>query len=821
LVIEVTLAVSGEKWRWADPQGVQRLVLSDELRSALATGALPPYTLVWREGMAEWQPAYLVPDLAPAPAGGGMLDIPPPPMAIVAVQEEWERQGSGLDGSKKPEPKKKEVEPPPPPIHKYAAIIAAVPAHIRQAAEAKQPAPVPNVEPAPLPKVEPARVPKVQLASGKGAPVADAQAGSPRPPVVVTKGATPSPPETAGPGGTMLPAHPHAVAPPTSLLPSLPGSRASGPPPPPRQHHPAPVSHAPPTGLTPLAPPTQTRSASGPAGPLPAKTLLGIAGPSPIVVPAPQAFPPASITQSPPFGGNGEAAPVPPAPSMPEASTLGMPQDQLAGPPSRPSGDLPAFPLDEIEIDEDDDHSPASRSLRRGMSVDRGVGEKIAIALRSAQRALGPLAQRAKEGALRAKAKAGPAIVEGFAYIKANPQDPKVMAGLGGTALLVLLGLGAIAMSAGSKKHDDGDDPAASASASTTASAAAVAAPTSTESAGGAAPSTAAGACRLTKEAVRIAAKASKDVPLELAITAGGERARIGFSTDASAAQGLSVDLASFKIAPEFAGRAYKVRAVLPMAVQGKSIFVLNFDSKRDRLAAWRTLSVDPPMVVGWADNAVAVAAKPVESPRGLWTLDGDALPDTIRSVDAGDQGVAVVFRRRGGIFGGVVGKDRAPRGGLTQIAGAGAPEGSPVGSPTLAASGSTVAVAFADRASTSDPWSVRIGAAPIGSFPAQTTQFAVPPGGPGGAAIAPALAGLGDGRFLLAWTEGSGGSHDVRAQTLSADMKPVGAAFSVSHSGGNAGQGAAAVSAGKGLVAYLALTDRSYEVWGAGVDCR
>ena len=325
----------------------------------------------------------------------------------------------------------------------------------------------------------------------------------------------------------------------------------------------------------------------------------------------------------------------------------------------------------------------------------------------------------------------------------------------------------------------------------------------------------------MTKEAVRIAAKASKDVPLEIAVSAGGDRARIGFSTDASAAQGLSIDLASFKMAPEFAARAYKVRAVIPLAMQNKTIFVINADGKRDRLQAWRTLSIDPPIFVGWADNAVSVATKPGESPRALWTLDGDAMPDTIRSADAGEQGMAVVFRRRGGIFGGFLGKDRSPHGGLTQIAGAGAPEGSPVGSPSLAVSGSTIAVAFADRASASEPWSLRIGAASVGSFPAQTSQFAVPPGGPGGAAIAPALAGLADGRFLLAWTEGSGGSHDVRAQTLGADLKPIGAPFSVSHSGGNAGQGAAAVSAGKGLVAYLALTDRSYEVWGAGVDCR
>jgi hypothetical protein len=811
------VAGSGEKWRWADPQGVQRLVHSDELRAALSSGALPPYTLVWREGMAQWQPAYLVPDLTSTSAQSSIPDIPPPPMAIVAVQEEWERQGPGLDGKKKEEPKaKKEAEPPPPPIHQYAAIMAAVPAHITQASSASR-AVAPKVQPPPAHPASPAH------------PATPAHPASPKAPIVAAakpaaSAPSPTPPDEAG--ATMMPKHPHVVAPPNPPLLAFPGARPSAaPPPPPRQHHPAPVSHAPPAGLTPMVPPVQSRTATAPAGPVHAKTLLGIAGPSPIIVPAPQAFPPAAITQSPPFGGNGGMAPMPPVPGMPEASSLGMPHD-LQAPPSRPSGDLPAFPLDEIEIDEDEDHSPASRSARRGLSVPpRGLGSKILEGLRRTQQTLRPFALRAKDGALRAKevlvTKAGPAVVDGLAYIKANPQDPKVMAGLGGTALLVLIGLGALAMSAGSKKHSEVDEPTSGSNGSATSSASPVLAPapaTANTEPAAAAPA----ACRLTKDAVRIAAKASKDVPIELAVSPGGERARIGFSTDSSAAQGLSVDLASFKMAPEFAARAFKVRAVIPMmTTQGKPIYVINADGKRDRLQAWRTLLVDPPIVVGWSDNAVSAASKPAEAPHALWTLDGDALPDTIRSADAGESGVAVVFRRRGGIFGGLVGKDRSARGGLTQIVGAGAPEGSPVGSPTLAVSGSTIAVAFADRASASEPWSLRIGAASGGSFPAQTSQFAVPSGGPGGAAIAPALAGLADGRFLLAWTEGSGGDHDVRAQTLGADLRPIGAPFSVSHSGGNAGQGAVAVSSGRGLVAYLALTDHSYEVWGAGVDCR
>src|SRR3954451_5151337 len=102
-----------------------------------------------------------------------------------------------------------------------------------------------------------------------------------------------------------------------------------------------------------------------------------------------------------------------------------------------------------------------------------------------------PLVHRAKDGALRVKSKAGPAVVEGFAYIKANPQDPKVMAGLGGAALIVLIGLGALAMSAGSKKPSETDEatPASSSSAATASAALSNTTADPTSTAPGASPS--------------------------------------------------------------------------------------------------------------------------------------------------------------------------------------------------------------------------------------------------------------------------------------------------------------------------------------------
>jgi hypothetical protein len=164
---------------------------------------------------------------------------------------------------------------------------------------------------------------------------------------------------------------------------------------------------------------------------------------------------------------------------------------------------------------------------------------------------------------------------------------------------------------------------------------------------------------------------------------------------------------------------------------------------------------------------------------------------------------------------------DRKAIGGVTQVLGAGGPPGSPVGAPALATNGDAIAVAFADRGSSDQPWGIWIGSAPLGSIPTQAAHFEVPAGGPGGAVFAPSLTGLRDQRWLLLWTEGSGGNHDVRAQTLAADLRPIGSPLTVSGALGNAGQAAVAVSEGQGAVAYLGLTSHGYEVWAAHVDCR
>jgi hypothetical protein len=535
-------------------------------------------------------------------------------------------------------------------------------------------------------------------------------------------------------------------------------------------------------------------------------------------------------------------------PLAPRASAPPLPPPTGARSSAPPSlHDLPAFPLDEIEPDdvEEDEEDVAANHRSASDPVElpmkHGLGSKMVDSVRDVGESLRPFAERAKQriGPLAGRAKGrlsplagrtkhwltdrvAPKLEEGFAYVKANPKDPKVLLGLGGGALLILLLLIAVAAATGSKEPAAKETTEATEPKSSLAPAASVGAAKGVTSAVAVESRPASNAaCRLTKEASRLAGKASKDVPLEIAVSSTGERARVGFATDAGSAQGLAVDLATLKVTQEFSAPTKgKVRAVVPLGAEGRSTYVVNGDGPGDKMHAWRTLSSQSLLVIGWAAGAISVGSQATDTPVAVWPLEGDDPPDAIRVASAGDLGQAVVFRRQGQIFGGMIDRDQKPRGDLVRIAGAGAPSGATVGTPVVATNPHAVAVAFADRASSSEPWGVRIGSVPLGSMPTQTRAFAVPSGGPGGAAIAPALAGLPDGRWLLVWTEGGGGDHDVRAQTLDAELRPKGAPFAVSHES-NAGQGAVALAAGQGLVAYLTLTDQGYELWGAAVDCR
>jgi hypothetical protein len=85
---------------------------------------------------------------------------------------------------------------------------------------------------------------------------------------------------------------------------------------------------------------------------------------------------------------------------------------------------------------------------------------------------------------------------------------------------------------------------------------------------------------------------------------------------------------------------------------------------------------------------------------------------------------------------------------------------------------------------------------------------------------MSPSLAGLGAGRFVMTWSEGTPG-HQVRAVSLGADGAPSGAAIALSASGINAGQPQIAVGMdGRGVVAFLAAKGKAFELQATPITC-
>jgi hypothetical protein len=143
------------------------------------------------------------------------------------------------------------------------------------------------------------------------------------------------------------------------------------------------------------------------------------------------------------------------------------------------------------------------------------------------------------------------------------------------------------------------------------------------------------------------------------------------------------------------------------------------------------------------------------------------------------------------------------------------------VGAPALAESDDSVLVAWADRAATSDTWTVRWLRWKPGEMPQEAQSFALPAGGLGEQAMSPGLASTSGGRFLLVWTEGPVSSHQVRAQTISSSGAALGAPLTISVEGVNAGQGQAAVGAdGHGVVVFLASNGTGFEVVASPIEC-
>jgi hypothetical protein len=743
-------SMSNDLWRWADPDGQQRKVRLEELRAALAEGRIASNAPVWRSGWGKWQPAHEVPELTSASSGaanGVVLNIPPPPLAMVAVQTQYEKSSESM--APVPSSVKLPVadeEPPPPPPYipvQRKSLGQQAPLKTQLGGSAHVPASaIPSTPPAPL------AAPSPRPATAKLGPSLPTAIGVPPPPELVAKaqgalGPKP-PPQTQGATRPGAASGPTAKSSASAALPTLLGGTAGA--------------------LAPAVAPAATTAPGAPAPP---------------------------------------PSPAPPA-RAPSESIEELSDSMLVDSNSNP--ELPAAPLPPIPADDTVAQAPV---FPYGGEPGAGYGGD-------------PMPSDELSDEVLPKKIGLEQILADLAEIR-NGRPPKnklVIAVLGVIlfSMMIMLIAGIVSIFSGpSTEAKTKPSPSGTPSASgtiagtTTTAAAAVTAPAE-------APRGALGDCAPTGESKSIAPRAVIASAIEAHALGGG--LALGFAAAPRDAVATALDPAS--LAPTSTVRtkaAGDARRVTPMLVNGRLTALPDVDRKGDHIGNRRIVPLNTLVDVGFTDKGLVWAPHGRDTSTTLFALDGDATGEALRAVPLADKkGFAVTFRRGNAIHIGVARGTTTfdADGALAKVNGLGQ-----VGSPAITTSGDKVIVAWADRAGADDSWKIRWTQMKIGGAAAEPSTFNPPEGGLGGQAMAPSLAGLGGGRFLLSWTEGPVSNHQVRAITMNADGSPASAAVAISATGVNAGQPAAVVASdGRGAVAFIAAKGKALEVHATPISC-
>ena len=858
---------SETEWRWADPNGQQRLIRTDELLAALANGVIPSNAPVWKNGWDRWQPANETPELmssALAAQNGLVPNIPPPPSFVVAAQTEFE-------GKPVSEPQVGAGPPPPPRYVPAQASTLSPPAHAMAAPPEQRPqaaktayksvskmtvmglAPMAHLiaaDPSPVP----AAASSATLVEGKPRPAAAHEANTA---VNLLKDSEPRKLES-----------PRGESPKTMVgVPSIEDPRA-------RKVKsvapPVPVAAA---RLTPPMPSgVLDRDAGAPKSlkrqtlilyggapsaesPPPASTAAPDVAP-PIVVPAPGAQAGKNaVTRPPPWGegavGIGPAIPKSaPTPRMDGPRAKDDSSEELSGstlldslieeeaappkptrprsipPPLRPRSLPPPAPKPPPPLDRPGDHQggfqldpppdpgPDDTAPHVAALPTESLYERVRrVSKTNYDLARGKLGKVAQEKMPGAKAK-----IDAFAEGKPRFFLP-VVGGLSLLVAFVFLGMTVNALrSCGS---DEKDSVATAPSSSVPVTPLNPSNPVTTPPT--AVADTTSPPCRVAGPSKTLAGHAL--VPSGIEVLPSGSSVVLGFAVGPKDGEVVQIDPTKLTVSKDAHVHSVDpLRRVTPLVAEGKPLGVAgDVDHKADKLQGRRTIPGAPPIDLGVSEGNLVWAAHGAEKPTTLWALTGDGPAEALRGspLDGPDKGIAIAFRHASAIWLGAAlgeGKTLTPRGPLSSVAGLG-PQ---VGSPAVAASGEWILVAWADRADVSEPWGLRWLRWKNGEpAPESPRVFNPPPGGLGAPIMSPSVAALGGGRFLLVWTEGPAAAHQVRAQTLDATGTFQGAALTISPDGANAGQGQAALAVGgKGVVAYLSSSGKNYEVVATPITC-
>jgi hypothetical protein len=327
--------------------------------------------------------------------------------------------------------------------------------------------------------------------------------------------------------------------------------------------------------------------------------------------------------------------------------------------------------------------------------------------------------------------------------------------------------------------------------------------------------------CALEKPAQRLAESAYLAVPALLAPAPDGVNVAVGLAAAKEHALGLTVDPTSLAVNTAFEQTVSgsTTLGVVPLVRSGVLEFTV--DRAGGALASPRT--VDAPKRFSLGATGEGIARSVGSTTELVWPRDTsgkNASITTPRVASIAGTRYAVVFRQGGQDGSVAVGWVREDGTKLSDLR-AVKTDATLVGTPAVSADEHQALITFAGKAAATDPWHVELATAPDGALPEQSKPFTLPASGPGGEAISPASEPLGDGRFLLQWTEGSAGNRAVRAQVLSAKLESVGEPVTLSTADQNAGQGALWSNGKQVLALFLVKKEASDELWGATLKCQ
>lgn len=318
--------------------------------------------------------------------------------------------------------------------------------------------------------------------------------------------------------------------------------------------------------------------------------------------------------------------------------------------------------------------------------------------------------------------------------------------------------------------------------------------------------------CKLTLEPRKLLDSAYLGVAPR-AISISAEKVTIGLAKDSKRALGIDVALADLSVEQVFEERAAgRVVAVTP--TRDHRFLVTHDRQKRDGAVEY-----SPGMTVGARGKQFEVVRE--GKPHELGTLPSDEVTTpSIEPAQDAAKSYAVVLRSGGQegklVFGWLDGEGQ-----LKGTLGAVTMQDAFLGTPSVTTSDTSALITVATRASADAYWGITLASAPLHQPPKSSKSFTPPPGGPGGEAISPAASALSEGRWLLMWTEGPRGKHEVRAQTLDADLIPSGPAVRLSAGGSDAGQGTVIATADRALAVFFVRTPAGAELWGTGLSCQ